>query len=1207
MNFTPSQRAAIETNGNVLVAAGAGAGKTRTLVERCLARLLDPHAPAGLQEMLMVTFTEAAAAEMKHRIGLRLTEALAQGPGEAGRSRLEEQLALLDTAPIGTLHGFCLQLIREHFHELAFDPQMTVLAEEQALLLMEETLDEILKAHYAGATGPGLAVQELIAVQACGREPVVRELVFKIHHYTQTLPDPAAWFQKELAAYRQAEPGRWQSWWLDGFRRWIELWLPQLRAQPAENERARRWAARFEALKELPSRPEAAELLREIVMADADWPRGTKGKFRVPIEEFYDDAAFLHSLAAGRGEGDPLVEDWNWVRRQMESMLHLAEEFSRAFATAKREQGSVDFHDFEQFALRLLWDKAAGCPTPLARGLRRKFKFVFVDEYQDINAAQDKIIEALSGEGATANRFLVGDAKQSIYRFRLSDPRIFQRYRREWRSAPERGRVIPLAENFRSREALLRFVNPIFAALLREEIGGLGYGAEDELQFGAPEQRGALAAAASVGPQVEVCLRLTGEDRGNDEFGAEKNLESPGEALTARSELTDAEGEARLIARRLRQLMAEQHPVWDDREGNFRAVKWSDMVILLRAVRHKAEAYAKEFHRQGVPLQAERGGFYDTAEIADLLSLLQLLDNPLQDVPLLAVLRSPLAGLTVNELAEIRLVHRHGHFWTALQRWREIALGQPAKVRSSTPAKVDLFLKRFARWRRMSRATSLSQRLEAILNETHYSEWLLTQPRGEQRQANLGRLLARAQRFDPFQRQGLQRFLRFVEAERAAAVDSEPATIETANAVQLMSIHKSKGLEYPVVVVADLGKRFNLRDLSDGVVLDEDYGLCPQVQPPQTGRHYPSLPYWLAAKRQRREALGEELRLLYVAMTRAKDTLILAGTTPRKAATEKWPVEAADRFRSQQILAANSYLDWLGPWLTQQIGDPGWTGRARGQTTLFSWMTHGVTEELAGLPRDSKAAAADEVVAEQCDSEMFQHLKARLEWRYPFPAATRLPAKTSVSALRRQRTEEDEEARPLFPVAIKPRTTRSAARLSAAETGIAHHAFLETVALDRVSTARELKDEAERLRQAGTLAPEQVAVLDFAGLAAFWKSEPGRHVLAHAGNAHRELPFTAGFSPADLSALKVSVAAPLPPDEFIVVQGVVDLAVILPEAIRLVDFKTDQVQAGEVPEKVKLYEPQLGLYALALSRIYRRPVSECWLYFLTARQAVLLR
>ncbi|HVV70634.1 MAG TPA: UvrD-helicase domain-containing protein, partial [Verrucomicrobiae bacterium] len=773
--------------------------KTHTLVERCLACLLNEEPRASLDEILMVTFTEAAAAEMRLRIRARLEAELAARPNDI---HWQEQLASFERASISTLHGFCFKLIREHFYQLELDPQLTVLAEEEARLLANETLDALLQKHYAGEGPDATAVQQLIQSHGRGWDKPIRALILRLHNYAQTLPNPDAWTKSQIAMFERPEPETWQEWLAAGAQDWVGRWRPVLKTLAPENRVAAQGASLLASSADVKSRQELSELLANLETAAGTCPHGKKTAWLKPLEKFFDEVRFLSSLAENHGPADPLAEDWSWVRTPMLTLVRLAEEFGRAFGEAKHELGVVDFHDLEQHALRLLWDFDSNQPTAIARQWRSQLRFVFVDEYQDINAAQDKIIQALSRDGAQANRFLVGDIKQSIYRFRLANPRIFQEYVQSW--TEPHGVAIPLVENFRSREGLLQFVNSLFSTLMRSEVGGVAYGPEAQLCFGSPGDRGALSVVSAREPCVELHLRLKGQKRGTEDE------ETGTELADDIRDLDEADKEARLVALRLRELHTAGHPVWDETARAFRPVGWGDMAILLRSPAGKAERYAKEFARLGVPLQVQRGGFYQSLEISDLVSLLQVLDNPLQDIPVLAVLHSPFVGVTLDELASIRLEAVKTPFWTALLRWHDARSkggDEPAR------RKVATFLERFARWRRLARQVSLSRCLEAVLSETHYAEWLLTQVRGEQRYANVQRLMTLAQQFDQFQRQGLFRFLRFIEAQQMAEAEPSVAQVTDQNAVRLMSIHQSKGLEFPVVVVADLGKAFNVSDL----------------------------------------------------------------------------------------------------------------------------------------------------------------------------------------------------------------------------------------------------------------------------------------------------------------------------------------------------------------------------------------------------------
>ena len=971
--FTPAQAAAIAARGNVLVIAGAGTGKTRTLIERCLQLLRDG---AALDQMLLVTFTEAAAAELRARLRKALEEELKAAtslrapdprasvldcggppplsdahdaqehqrtdalqklaerptmPMETAPSAnpsaseptapfpiphslspspadlLAEHLALLDTAQISTLHSFCLRLVREHFHHLAIDPQLVILDERQTRPLARACLTDLLAEHYAGRHPHSSAVQQLLRRAGRGSDEPLRALVWQLHRYTQTLPDPDAWCAAQLAAFRDPAPAQWQTWLHEALADWRAEWLPALAAAPAVPA-LKQAAAALQDLAEL--RPTQASTaahtaLSALLAADAtdNWKR-KKTELRPPFAKLFDEAAFFHALLAPSSSShslspiphppspsSALTEDWEWSRHEMAALIQLTRQSTENFSEAKRQLGGVDFADLEQFALRLLRDETTG----VARQCRARFTHVCVDEYQDINAAQDAILRAVSGTGAAANRFLVGDLKQSIYRFRLANPRIFASYAKAWRSPVGRdsvephlerseasaasipGRdtlrqdtrstcaspvgqcgsteshptaeVIALAENFRSREAILDFVNPLFRALMRESIGGVAYDADAELKFGNPAGRAALRSPVPAASS-HVELHLLTNDATEDE---------PTDATTDLLDLLAVEREARCVALRLHALHASGHEIRDDATKPPRPVEWRDMVVLMRSPGSRVESFAQEFHRIGVPLHAARGGFYEALEVSDLLNLLRLLDNPLQDLPLLAVLRSPLVAMSLEDLVALRASSDERLFWDALVKAARtptsaaargdgadtnaaalpphpsplppgegaspdaprslgapgsepaIAVGPPnSEPASPTPplsnilplpagegrgegersqppsapstptaaplftshssplTKAFSFLARFTAWRELLRLSSLTQCLERVLAETHYESLLLAEPRGAERVANVRRLLDLARQFDPYQRQGLHRFLQFIAAQEEA-------------------------------------------------------------------------------------------------------------------------------------------------------------------------------------------------------------------------------------------------------------------------------------------------------------------------------------------------------------------------------------------------------------------------------------------------------
>lgn len=1258
--FTEAQWRAIRAEGNVLVSAGAGTGKTRTVVERCL-RLIEEG--CSLENMLMVTFTEAAAAEMRVRLrnelerkrdrlagGARrdtdfpLPSAARGSEGEGWKqpeqfdlfatapsrppltpahsneghsarrfAGIEEQLALLDTAHISTLHSFCLELVRDHFHELEIDPQVTVLDEAQSVPLIQQTLDALLDRCYSGTAPWADAIRNLIR-QRGGSDDKVRALVLKLHRYTQSLPPSERWLERELARLESPQPPNWREWLLRGVIEWRDEWMPEAE-RFADSPHVARCLAAIRRLDGRSSFADIAEAMRCVAEAEKEkWPSPhSKSDYRDPIRGFFEDAKFLLSLAERPRGSDPLAEDWNWLREPTRALLQLTQEFTAEFTRAKRAQGGVDFADLEQLALRLLVDQA-GEPTTAARSCRRRFDYVFVDECQDINAAQDAIIRAVSREGnaecgtrnaeqpgtdaaRSGNRFLVGDVKQSIYRFRRAAPRIFRHYEEQWRHG-KGGQRIPLADNFRSREAILNFINPLFAALMRPGIGGVHYDEDAQLRFGAPDERGALSAASGA-TRVELHVvhepAAGGSVTNGDETGSSSDDGSDGDSRGGPVEdVLAIEKEARLVARLLRDLKDNGREVWDEDRKAMRRVEWRDMAVLLRSPSPRVETFAKEFSAAGIPLAAARAGFYSAIEVQDIVNLLRLLDNPLQDIPLAAVLRSPLVALSAEELATVRIVgangDRHATFFSAVNGFYYHAASGTSPEATSARAKLKLFFESFSGWRRLARQTSVLHCLEKVLAETHYESLLLVQPRGRERVANVQCLLELIRRYDPFQRQGLYRFLHFIDEQQDAELDEQAALVEGADAVRLMSIHRSKGLEFPVVVLACLAAQFNRQDLNEQVLLNEEFGLCPKIVPPHGGPSYPSLPWWLAKRRETRELLGEEMRLLYVAMTRARDTLLLTAFDKSKRARPRWhdgPSELSDH----AVLKSQSYFDWVRRWLGAGTTDANWFNECEGATEWLRWTLHPhLDTNRVALPVSARQTSS---LPPAFDLEK---LRERLAWQYPFATATKEPAKTNVSVLRRRATEQDDEAHRPF---AQRRRVRGHTALTAVEIGSAHHSFMQRVDFERTRSTLELRNQAEQLVDEGFLTIDEAAALDYDALLAFWMSEFGRRVASASRLVHRELPFTARFSIGELHALGFDGPG-AEADEFVVVQGIVDLALIADGWIEILDFKTDRTVPGEERQVAARYEPQIQLYAAALRTIYRRPVRSAALHFLAS-------
>ena len=1190
MPMTPAQQEAIAARGNVIVVAGAGTGKTSTLVERCVALLSEG---CSIEGILMVTFTEAAAAEMRHRLHERLAQpAAAADPDEA--MWWQEQVALLETAQICTLHSFCLQLIRENFHLLAIDPAVKVLDEQQVRPLIEEALETTLQPHFVGAMGESVAVRDLILRYGGGDSGRIRSLVLQLHRHAQSLESAENWFARQLAALEVAEPVQWREWLLMELHAWARRWLSVVQnaareagnLRPCEEALGDLWSAGL---------AQAGPLLEDILGCDADWPGRQKTRLREPVKEMFEEAAFLASQFASVAGVEGLAADWENVRHPLRALLHLTQEFAVRFAALKREAGGIDFSDLEQFALRLLWDQQ-GELSSVARTWQARLECVFVDECQDINAAQDAILRALSRRGEPArdssdgkrpvddmlaNRFLVGDVKQSIYRFRMARPELFMGYESRWVGGTE-GRRVLLADNFRSAPEVIGFVNALFGSLMLGEAGGVGY---ESLVAGRSASE--FVSLAQDERRVEFHL-ITKE-------AVEQAADGEGDELLA------VEREARLVALRLQELHRNGTQIWDREHKCLRRIEWRDMAVLLRSPSGRVEAFAKEFHKCGVPLQAARGGFFESTEILDLLSLVRLLDNPLQDIPLLAVLRSPLVGLTLDEIAELRIRSRQRRLWAALHELGNSSDGAVADLRG----RVRRFLDAFVVWREVARQSALSGCVERALKDTQYELLIGAGERGAERAANVRKFVRMVREYDPFQRQGVSRFLRFVDGLLAAEQDVEPAPAPSQNAVRLMSIHRSKGLEFPVVVVACLGTQFNLGDLHRDVLLDEQFGLCAKAVVPQAGERHPTVAHWLASRRQHRLALAEELRLLYVAATRARDHLIMVGTAARRDSV--WESQPGHVIGAGEIVAARSPLDWLLRWLPAVTRGEDWR-EGWGANDLLRWRLVLDPKEWGGAADQEGSGAARAVepagISAGSGSE-FQQIGTRIRWQYPHSAATQEAAKSNVTALR-HRAERwlDEDA---SDWTAGPRVRRASATVpmgGAAQAGTLHHRFLEVVDVAQADDEAKLRAQLSASVARGVFTPDEAAAIDLGAVARFWRSQIGVQIARHAAGLRREVPFTARFSLREVAEIIGLKAVDAATQEFVVVQGVADLVVLTDQEAWLLDFKTDDVPGGELNARAQRYRPQLRLYASALAGIYRKPVSRCWLHFLRTGETV---
>jgi len=1201
MKHTPSQKKAIHAKGNILVVAGAGTGKTRTLIDRCMKQLIDPEEKTTLLEILMVTFTEAAATEMKERIADRLEQALENDPQNAD---LQEKLAQIDAASIGTLHSFCLNLIRQHFHLLVLDPQARVLEAEEVSSIEQQTLDELLDQHYSGTDELSESVRRYVAEFENGWDKGLREWILKIHRYSCAMVDPDGWLLDQSQSLILESPGQWYEWLVEEMQSWSKEWISDLSHLPEENTNA------IVCLKILntfnasdPSLESLTDCVEELAHRDHKdhWPRGCKTKHREPMGKLLDDAAFLATLCPSEDSGnDPLKEDWNWYRERARTLLELTRAFSARFKAKKLERGGVDFTDLEQSALTLLWNRKTKQATDLAESIQRQFKHVYVDEYQDINAAQDCILGSISGNASRANRFLVGDVKQSIYGFRLANPQFFNDYEKTWNQPNEEEprQVVYLQENFRSRPGILTFVNDCFSELM---ASNQGFNERAHLLFGDPDNRAETLESNSSSVECHFLL---------SEVSSQENDAS----LANDMDLSNTEKEAWAIGLRLKKLSEGGHLVLDSKTRSPRKVRWSDMAILMRSVRSKADAYSRVFSQLGIPLQVPRSGMLERSEISDILSLLMLLDNPRQDIPLIAVLRSPLAGLSNNQLALIRIGTKKANFWKALNQFSDQPLETllPDDLKEDPEAqsakqKVQLFLQQFHQWRQSGRQLNLSRRLECILNDTLYMETLsASETEGKEAIMHVQQLLRMARQFDHYQQKGLSRFLQYIENKRASETEFDLDTADDGQTVQLMSIHKSKGLEFPVVAVTGLGNTFNFQDVQQTWMLDESLGLAGMIQPPGEKPRYPSLPLWICRRRRKAENLQEELRLLYVAFTRAKDLLVLIGATSEQK-MKKWSQLAEETHQEIRTTHARCAMDWLFPWLTRYWKDSEWWLKPKGSNRGVDWHIHSKAQTQDSEPEHDPVIDEEQTFDKPTWINRWLNISG---WQYPNPDASHHPAKATVTMLRKKHQieiHETESASWFDERSIKRKVSEKPTPdgLSPGEKGTIHHHFLQWLDLDNDMTMDLLAEQRDQMIDSGHLDPRANDALNLSSIAAFWHSDIGQSIRTHRDQLHRELPFTARFELSELKAL--GLAQQIKKEEareFVIIQGIVDVAILRNESIQILDYKTDQIELQGLSGKLDQYRPQIELYAQALQRIYQRPVTHKWLHFLAVNQTI---
>lgn len=1211
MAWTNEQQAAIDSRGQtLLLSAAAGSGKTAVLVERIIRRLLDKEYPIDITELLVVTFTKAAAAEMRDRIGTALMKALS----ETKDPRVERQLALLPSAQISTLHAFCQHVIRKYFYTIDLDPAFSIAGEEELNLLRRQVLEDVFLSYYEDDEKASILYPLADMFGSDRGDDILMDTVSRMYTYARSLAWPEHWLKEAARAYDVAPDAViddmvWAGPIKDAVRRILEedahLYdgvLYHLRQREAfapacdtfvAEQAALRQAAQARSWNDLSRFVRAIDFprlksLRKLSDDDkAVWERCKKVRDDVKKD-------VIKTLQSVYFSATP--EEWldgmRAMKPVMDGLVTLTLDFAKAYGAAKKEKGWIDFSDLEHFCLQILLAPDASpehpVPSAAAEELRSQYEEVFIDEYQDTNGVQELITRLVSGED---NRFMVGDIKQSIYRFRLADPTLFlEKYQSFSRDEKAVQHCIDLGRNFRSVPVVLDAVNAVFSRAMTAEAAGMDYGEREKLYAGrqAPDDE------RWIGGPVEVDIVPTPSDEEDDDGS------------------TAFEKECRFIAGRIGELLASGRMA-ARKDGTLEPLSYRHIVVLLRSMAGKADVLIQALQEGGIPSYAEQsGGYFAAVEVQVMLALLRCIDNPEQDLAMAAVLRSPLVGLDETALAGVRLAG-DGTLWQNLPAF-------VASLPDGVDEKEDLqqFMAAFDSWRTYSRRHGVAELLQRLYDDTAYVDFVGAMPGGDVRQANLKALYDRARQYEEAGFRGLFRYLQLMDKMKEDGLDLAPAKVvsEKEDVVRVMSIHKSKGLEFPVVFVADMGKAFNRRDTQDQILFHNRLGIGLKQYDPEWRISYPTLIWSGIAAQLRWEGTAEEERILYVAMTRARDQLILTGHSSH--IDRDW-----QRWTSHLNPAqAKSYFDWVMPAALAPFGAKADADYARPgaawqdavwQVRIAKAVPAGTVEEGAydGEPRLEALRRGD-----LTGTPVPSWLDEQLSWQYAYPQAVRTAAKFSVSEVKRRYQElhsdelQDEAALsvpaaaviPPAPgeddafAALPPWLAGEEAAVSGAQRGTALHKALQYITPAADQTTATLRREIDAFVRQGLLSREEAKLVYVPVLAAFCQSDIGRR-MAESPELHREYPFTVLLAGGD----------PLPETETgeqILIQGVIDCLFREDDAWILVDYKSDRLETADAFRR--RYAVQLALYKRAVEQITHRPVEETYIYSLHLQQEIRL-
>lgn len=1271
VKWTPEQESAIMSPKDsnlgaqtLLVAAAAGSGKTAVLVERIITRLKDMENPLSVQELMVVTFTKAAAAEMSARIGVALAKAMEATDDKALQARLERQLNLLPSAHISTLHSFCQWVIRSYFYKLDIPPTARIGNEAEMALLKQEVLENLLKETYEHNEYGIFDLSDFFSDDKS--DAGLQDKVLSLYEFAMSQSNPDGWMRHAVEPYKAAQEqdlrdtlwGRamWgdQQAEIDRIADRIEQMEPLLESPVGPKKWDKVYQEQLAALAQL----KGAQTWSDMVAVCRKLDTFTKASFTSlgkALEKGEVDGALADEFKSlGSQNKDSLKGMKNGLFHIDESVLQqqfkdqyplihnlveLTIAFHKAYDEAKKEQGIMDFSDLEHLCLALLVEPGTEDdpqPSEVALELQDTFKEIMVDEYQDTNGVQETIINLIS---RVDNRFYVGDVKQAIYSFRMADSSLFMNKYNTYglmNNAVERR--IDLAKNFRSHENILTTTNFIFYQIMTQEAAELDYGEKESLIPGRIVEE---APSDWVGGAVELHLLDTSDTNRSDE--------TDGDSETAGDEPENNERELDFIIQKIKELHASKKQV-QNADGSFHQIQWRDFAVLRRSLAGWGTRAVAAMRQAGIPAVVnERDGYFEAQEIQLLLSLLQIIDNPEQDLPMAAVLHSGLVGFDANELGALRLTG-DGSLWSVMPLYAEQAQDE----------RLLQFIAHIERWRTLSRRHGVADLLWDIYETLDYVNYVGAMPNGLVRRANVMALYERAKGFESSGFRGLFRFLRFVESLRDSNQDMAVANVvtEADDVVRLMTIHKSKGLEFPVVFLSGVQKKFNTMDFNSPLLVDKNGGIGLKGYYPDIRVSYPSMP-WLYCKSIKSDAMkAEEQRILYVALTRARDKLFLTGYINKEIKKEKGvgahikhaALTQTQALGTDLIKAGNSYLHWLliafarhldgGAPLRNIIELEGETNfdlldrQCQVKVEIHDGSLYGDLDYKADV--DETTINTVRVLGKVNDVELPEEIVQRFAFTYPNLVAAKTTAKISVSELKRRFAERDAEAVSATDVSIQQKsviscditedTTGENAILDTSiptisETELADSVFgrkpLAIAAADEVVTGaqwgtlmheamqwlpvkkytqKSMTDMLDSLQAEGKFSDEERSLLSDRSLYGFFNSDLGQRLIA-SKRVERELPFSMLF---DGNRVYPDVEN----GERLFLQGIIDTVFVEDDQWVLVDYKTDRVKSGD--ELIRRYKIQMDLYKEALERLTNMPVKASYIYSFRLHEAVLL-